>query len=57
MEIAKELLEDKIIELQNIKKQCANETYLAGRGMLANFAMRDFLNWHIKDLEKILKKL
>lgn len=53
---SKEQLEKKIIELQNIRKRCADESYLSV-GMLANFAMRDFLDWHIKDLLDILKKL
>jgi hypothetical protein len=53
---AKEKLEKKIIELQNIRKRCAEQNYFSV-GMLANFAMRDFLDWHIKDMIEILKKL
>jgi hypothetical protein len=51
----KQLLEDKINELERIKKQCQNETYLQGRGMLANYALRDFIEWNLKDLHRILK--
>lgn len=57
MEQAKKLLENKILELESIKKRCQNETYLQGRGMLANYALRDFIEWNLKDLNRILKKL
>jgi len=57
MRSTKELVEDKIDELQRIKKQCQNETYLQGRGMLANYALRDFIEWNLKDLNRILKSI
>jgi len=57
MRNTKELLEDKIDELERIKKQCQNETYLQGRGMLANYALRDFIEWNLKDLKRILNSL
>lgn len=57
MRNTKELLEDKIDELERIKKQCQNETYLQGRGMLANYALRDFIDWNLKDLKFILKSI
>ena len=56
MKTGKELLEEKIIELENIKKRCQEEGYLP-IGMLANYAMRDFLEWHLNDLKHILKQL
>lgn len=52
----KEILEEKINELEKIKKRCSEENYLPS-WMLANYAMRDFLEWHIRDLKHILKLL
>lgn len=58
MRSTKELLEDKIDELKRIKVQCQNEKYLSeAHGMLANFALRDFIEWNLKDLNRILKSL
>jgi len=57
MRNTKELLEDKIDELERIKKQCQNQNYLEGRGMLANYALRDFIDWNLKDLKRILNSL
>jgi hypothetical protein len=54
MKSGKEILEEKIDELEKIKKRCSEENYLPS-GMLANYAMRDFLEWHIRDLKHILK--
>ena len=54
MKSGKEILEEKIDELEKIKKRCSEENYLLS-GMLANYAMRDFLEWHIRDLKHILK--
>ena len=56
MKTAKELLEEKITELEAIKKRCQEENYLPS-GMLANYAMRDFLEWNLRDLKHILKQL
>jgi len=56
MKTGKELLEEKITELEKIKKRCQEESYLPS-GMLANYAMRDFLEWHLRDLKHILKQL
>ncbi len=57
MKTPKDLLEEKITELENIKKRCQDQDYLPGRGMLANYALRDFIEWNLKDLKFILKKL
>lgn len=56
MKTPKELLEEKITELEGIKKRCQNQEYLPS-GMLANYAMRDFLEWNLRDLKFILKQL
>jgi len=56
MKTGKELLEEKITELEKIKKRCQEESYLKV-GMLANYALRDFLEWNLKDLKHILKQL
>lgn len=56
MKTGKEVLEEKINELEKIKKRCQEENYLPS-GMLANYAMRDFLEWHLRDLNHILKLL
>jgi len=56
MRSTKELIEDKIDELEIIKKQCSNQIYLP-YGMLANFALRDFIEWNLKDLHRILKSI
>lgn len=58
MRSTKELIEDKIDELERIKKQCSNQKYLSeAHGMLPNFALRDFIEWNLKDLYRILKSL
>jgi len=56
MREAIEVFELKIKELENIKKRCQEESYLK-IGMLSNYAMRDFLEWHLKDLKLILKTI
>jgi len=56
MKEAIEAFELKIKELENIKKRCQEEKY-SPCGMLANYAMRDFLEWHIKDLKLILRTI
>jgi hypothetical protein len=58
MRNTKELLEDKIDELKRIKKKCSEDKYLSeAHGMLANYALRDFIEWNLKDLDRILKSL
>ena len=56
MKTGKEILQEKINELEKIKKRCQEQNYLPS-GMLANYAMRDFLEWHLLDLKHILNRL
>lgn len=57
MKNTKALLEEKIAELEKIKKRCQNQDYLPGLGMLPNYALRDFIEWNLKDLKFILKSI
>lgn len=57
MDKTKEMLINKINEFENIKKRCQDETYLQGLGMLSNYALRDFISWNLKDLNKILNSI
>jgi hypothetical protein len=57
MRNTKELLEKKITELENIKKRCQNHTYCPEALGAGNYVLRDFIEWNLKDLRKILKSI